>query len=208
MSETTPETETETPDESAAEVEVENTDEPSVEDQLAAAQKVNKDLERKLRRSEDNRSRVSELEAEIAKLQGKEAEYAELQKQRESEQAALNKANERILKAEVRAQAAGKLADPQDALLHIDLSSFEVGDDGEVDAAAITDAITDLITTKPYLAVQDGKRFQGDADAGARKEARPAQLNEADVKRLAAEGRHEEIVRAKAEGRLADYLAS
>lgn len=183
-------------------------EEPSFEERLAAAEKVNKDLERKLKRSEDNRTRVSELEAELAKLQGKEAEYAELQKQREAEQATLNKANERILKAEVRAQAAGKLADPQDALLHIDLSSFEVGDDGEVDASAITDAISDLITKKPYLAVQDGKRFQGGADAGARKEARPAQLSEADVKRLAAEGKHDEIVRAKAEGRLADYLAS
>ena len=33
----------------------------------------------------------------------------------------------RILKAEVRAAAAGKLADPKDALLHLDLSAFRGG---------------------------------------------------------------------------------
>lgn len=149
-----------------------------------------------------------ELEALRAQVEGREAEHQAELERRATEQAALSKANERILKAEIRAAAAGKLADPQDALLHIDVSSFEVGDDGEVDARAITEAISDLISRKPYLAVQDGKRFQGDADAGTRKEARPAQLSEQDVQRLYAEGKHEEIVRAKAEGRLQDYLAS
>lgn len=163
--------------------------------------------ERNTAREEAKKAR-DEAEALKAQIEGREAEYKAEQEKRAAEQAALEKANERILKAEVRAAAAGKLSDPADALRFIDLSSFEVGDDGEVDASAITGAITDLISTKPYLAVQDGKRFQGDADAGTRKEARPAQLSEQDVKRLAAEGRHDEIVKAKAEGRLADYLAT
>lgn len=158
------------------------------------------------------REQVKSLETKLAELQAKvdgtEAEHKAEQEKRAAEQAALSKANDRILKAEVRAAAAGKLSDPADALRFIDLSSFEVSDDGEVDASAITDAISDLITTKPYLAVQDGKRFQGEADAGTRKEARPAQLSKADVERLSAEGKHDEIVKAKAEGRLADYLAS
>lgn len=149
-----------------------------------------------------------EFEAFRAKAEGREAEYRAEQEKRAAEREALAKADERILKAEVRAAAAGKLSDPADALRFIDLSSLEVGDDGEVDASAINSAISDLITTKPYLAVQDGKRFQGDPDAGTRKESRPAQLSEQDVQRLYAEGKHEEIVKAKAEGRLADYLAS
>lgn len=157
---------------------------------------------------EEARQMREELEALKAQVEGREAEYKAEQEKRAAEQAALDKANERILKAEVRAAAAGKLSDPADALRFIDLSSLEVSDDGEVDADAIASAISDLITNKPYLAVQDGKRFQGDADAGTRKEARPAQLSKADVERLYAEGKHEEIVKAKAEGRLADYLAS
>ncbi|MFD5297214.1 hypothetical protein ACFWJU_18645 [Streptomyces mutabilis] len=125
--------------------------------------------------------------------------------------AATAKANQRILKAEVRAAAAGKLADPRDALRLLDLDQFEVSDDGEVDADEIADAIEDLVKAKPYLAAQGGttKRFQGTADSGARKgTGRPAQLTEADVKRLSAAGKHAEILKAREEGRLADYLGT
>lgn len=146
---------------------------PSLDDltsKLEGQKKVNRDLERKLDEARRALDRLPTLEAEIAKLQGREAEYAEQQKAREAERAALAKADERILRAEVRAAATGRLADPADAFAYIDLSSFEVGDDGEVDAAAIGAAIEDLISRKPYLAAQGGRRFQGDADGGARKE--------------------------------------
>lgn len=128
---------------------------------------------------------------------------------RQAEQAALARANERIVKAEVKAAAAGKLADPADAYRFLDLSQFEVDDDGNIDADEVADAIDDLIKTKPYLAAQGGstKRFHGTADSGARKgSARPTQLTEADVKRLSAAGKHAEIVKAQQEGRLDDYL--
>ena len=150
---------------------------------------------------------AEELAALKAQAEGKQAEHEAEKKARELEQAALSKANERILKAEVRAAAAGKLTDPQDALRFIDLSEFEVGSDGDVDGDAVAAAIEDLIKSKPYLAVQDGRRFQGDADGGARKESRPAQLSKADVERLAAEGKHHEIEKARTEGRLADLLS-
>jgi hypothetical protein len=130
---------------------------------------------------------------------------------RQAEQAALGKANERIVRAEVKAAAAGKLADPADAYRFLDLTQFEVDADGNVDADEIADAIGDLLKTKPYLAAQGGptKRFQGTADSGARKgTGRPAQLTEADVKRLSAEGKHAEILKARSEGRLEDYLNS
>ena len=115
------------------------------------------------------------IAALTAQVEGKQAEYEAAQKTREVETAALAKANERILKAEVRAQAASKLNDPKDALLHLDLSKFEVGEDGEVDGDAVAAAIDKLITYKPYLAAQ-GTRFKGEADGGARKEP-PADLD-------------------------------
>ncbi|MER7799008.1 hypothetical protein ABTX71_01620 [Streptomyces parvulus] len=129
---------------------------------------------------------------------------------REAEAKALGKANARIIRAEVKAAAAGKLADPADAYRFLDLTQIEVDADGNVDAEEVADAIDDLLKSKPYLAAQGGStkpRFQGTADSGARKgNARPPQLTEADVKRLSAAGKHAEIVKAQSEGRLDDYL--
>lgn len=150
---------------------------------------------------------ADELAALRAAAEGREAEHkAELEAQRVKDEA-LSAANERILKAEIRAAAAAKLADPADALRFLNMSDFEVGADGEVDASQVAKAIDDLIASKPYLAAQGGQRFQGSADGGARNgTAQPTQLSQQDVKRLAAEGKHEEIVKAKAEGRLNDLL--
>jgi hypothetical protein len=116
---------------------------------------------------------------------------------------AMKKANARILASEIKAAAAGKLANPALALKLLDLSKFEVDDDGNVDAEEISDAIADLIKNEPYLAAQ-GRKFQGDADAGPRTGAKTAQLSEADVKKMTPE----QIVEAQSKGLLADYLAS
>lgn len=139
-----------------------------------------------------------------AKLDGKEAEHkAQTEAQRVQDEA-LSKANERILKAEVRANAASKLADPADALRFIDLSEFEVGSDGEVDSSAIAQAIDDLITSKPYLAAQSGGRFQGSADAGARNDAsKVTQLSRADMASMSPE----QIDEAHKTGRFDNLMA-
>ncbi|WP_406199261.1 hypothetical protein OG331_23050 [Streptomyces sp. NBC_01017] len=167
-------------------------------------------------------SMKDKLKAEREKRRGLEAQLAELNKPaegatpdpdallRQAEQTAAARYNERIVRAEVKAAAAGKLADPADAYRFLDLSQFEVDGDGNVDADEVAEAIDDLIQSKPYLAAQGGStkpRFQGTADSGARKgNARPTQLTEADVKRLSAAGKHAEIVKAQNEGRLDDYL--
>lgn len=94
---------------------------------------------------------------------------------------ALEQVNGRILRSEVRAAAAGKLTDPADALLYLDLTQFEVDDDGNVDADELADAIDELITSKPYLSVsaQGGNsRFRGGADGGTRKGSKPPTLDE------------------------------
>jgi len=92
---------------------------------------------------------------------------------REAMAEATRQANTRILRSEVKAAAAGKLADPADALRLLDLDQFDVGDDGEVDEDAINEAIVDLIKKKPYLAAQGGRRFQGGGDGGHRGDGKP-----------------------------------
>lgn len=121
---------------------------------------------------------------------------------REAAADATSKANTRILRSEVKAAAAGKLADPTDALRLLDLDKFEVDDDGNVDEDEIADAIDDLIKNKPYLAVQDGKRFKGGADGGARNDATKKQIDSASLSRMTPE----QIVAARKEGRLDSVL--
>lgn len=120
---------------------------------------------------------------------------------RQAEADATRKANERILKAEIRAQAAGKLSDPADALRFIDLTDFEADGEGNFNANEIESAISDLLEAKPYLSAQGGRRFQGSADGGARKGSDgPAQLTRAEVERMSPE----DIIKAQNEGRLTD----
>ncbi|MFD3573852.1 hypothetical protein [Streptomyces sp. NPDC058644] len=115
------------------------------------------------------------------------------------------KANARILRSEIKAAAAGKLADPTDALAYLDPKSFEVGENGDVDAEELADAIDDLLTRKPYLAATGQRpRFQGTGDGGAaRKASGPSQLTREDLQKMSPEA----IVKAKREGRLQTVLS-
>lgn len=147
---------------------------------------------------------ADELASLRAAAEGREAEHKAQQEAQRVKDEALAAANDRIRKAEVRAAAAQKLADPADALRFLDLSEFEVGSDGEVDASQIAKAIDDLITSKPYLSAQGQQRFQGSADGGARNDAsRTTQLTRADMTRMSAE----QIDAATREGRFNDLLA-
>lgn len=113
--------------------------------------------------------------------------------------------DKRIVRTEIKAAAKGVLADPTDALTFLDLDAFKVTEDGEVDAKAITDALEDLLTRKPHLAASKRPRFEGRADNGSQgRQSSASQLSLDDVKRLAAAGRHDEIAKAKSEGRLDD----
>jgi hypothetical protein len=151
---------------------------------------------------DDAAAEKARADALQAKLDGKEAEFAVEQAKREAEKAALAKADEKILRAEIKAAATGVLADPADAYKFLDLASFEVGDDGDVDVAAISAALKNLTDSKPYLAAQ-GKRFQGTADAGARNDAAgPTQLTRDDMSRMSPE----QISEAEAKGQFDDVL--
>ena len=98
----------------------------------------------------------AQLDDMKAKAEGREAERAAEVAAQKVKDEALSVANQRIVKANLRAVATGKLADPSDAQLYIDLSKFDVSDDGEVDEAALTAAVEDLVKRKPHLAAQGG----------------------------------------------------
>lgn len=83
---------------------------------------------------------------------------------------ALRTVGQVAVRASVKAQATGRLADPADALAFLDLSNFEVTEDGDVDEQAIGAAIDDLLEKKPHLAAQGGQKWQGGSDGGARKD--------------------------------------
>lgn len=115
-------------------------------------------------------------------------------------------AKERV-EDKIEAKAAKQFADASDAVAIL-LRTHDITDflDGEkVDVEAISEALDDLAETKPHLLAAQGgtKRFGGSADGGARKESRPKQLTRDDLSRMTAE----QIVKAKAEGRLADLFA-
>ncbi|GGV54180.1 hypothetical protein [Streptomyces spectabilis] len=58
-----------------------------------------------------------------------------------------------LVRAEVRAAAAGRLRDPADALALVDVAAL-AGDGGDVDTAAINKAVDELLKAKPYLAAE------------------------------------------------------
>jgi|SRR5665647_2780881 len=128
-------------------------------------------------KAERNQARTdaatAKAEAETLKAQiaGRETEHkATVEAQRVKDEArteADKRANQRILKADIRAAAAAKLADPADALRYLDLSTFDVKDDGETDSAAIAAAVDKLIQEKPYLAAATAPKWPN-IDANAR----------------------------------------
>ncbi|MFE7315656.1 hypothetical protein ACFU7T_21630 [Streptomyces sp. NPDC057555] len=143
----------------------EDANDPAGADQLGDAGKRALDAMKARFKSEREARRKAEAALEAAQRSDEETAH-----QRELEQAALTKANVRILRAEIRAAAKGQLTDPGDALTFLDLDRFEVAPDGAVDPDEITDAIGELLKAKPYLGTGTIRppRFEGTGDGGAR----------------------------------------
>lgn len=137
-------------------------------DQLGDAGKRALDAERAARQTADRARKAAEKELETLRSQSmSDAEKAVAAAKAEGRSEALTAANERLVKAEVRIAAAGKLADPADAVRFLDLADFKVDADGEVDAKAVAKAIDQLVKDRPYLAAGTTK-VQGSGDGGAR----------------------------------------
>lgn len=154
------------------------------------------------RRAESAKRR--ELEAQLAALKASASADAEKADLEAIKAQAIREANaaaaQRILRSEIKAAASGKLADPADAYKFLDLADFEVNENGDVDTAEIADAITGLLTSKPYLkAAQSGP---GSADGGVRKGSRPDQLTREQIKSMSSDA----IEAARLNGQLNDVL--
>jgi len=200
--------------EAATDSEEENTEtvesEETTEDEkpLGAAGQKALDAMKADRKAARDEARTLKAEFEKFKAQAalkdKPAEEQALEAARAEARAEVTtKANERLLRSELKAAATGKLADPTDAALFLDLSAFDVNDDGDVDSDALSDAIADLIARKPHLAAGKPSRFDGGADQGAKgKASAPSQLTEAEVERMTPS----QINKARQQGLLKDYL--
>jgi len=173
--EPTPSDAPEEPSEPEATVETPEPAEPTLGDAGKAAIKAERQRAAKAEReAKELRARLEAIEAENLT----ESEKAIAAARDEGRAEAMTSANERLLRAEVKAAAAGKLSDPADALALLDLSGFSVGDDGEVDPEAIESAIDALVDQKPYLAAGAKPGPTGTGGGGARPSTTPESIDQ------------------------------
>lgn len=194
---TTEETTEETPVDQVVEETPETDDKP-----LGPAGEKALAAEKDKRRAESAKRR--ELEAQLAALKASASADSEKADLDAIKAQAIREANaaaaQRILRSEIKAAAAGKLADPADAYKFLDLADFEVNENGDVDTAEIASAITGLLTSKPYLkAAQSG---HGSADGGVRKGSRPDQLTREQIQSMSSDA----VEAARQKGQLNDLL--
>lgn len=126
---------------------------PSAEEALGDAGKAALEAERKARKDAERKLKAAEAAVEEARKAGlSEAERAveDARKAAREETASAFKA--KLAASALRAAAAGKLADPEDAIRFLDLSAISVDDDGEVDTKDLASMVDGLLKEKPYLA--------------------------------------------------------
>jgi hypothetical protein len=177
---------------------------PEGADQLGDAGKRALDAQKARWKAERERRKKleQELAAERAKRTTDDQPTPEQIREQARTEARAEALRERALDR-LEAKAARLLADPEDARRFLGNQIEDFIDGDKVDNAAITEAIEELIKTKPYLAAATAPRFQGTGDGGARKGSAPTQLTRADLKKMTPE----EIDKAREEGRL-DTLMS
>ena len=136
-------------------------------------------------RKHERRAKESQARADAAEKRLKELEDADKtehekaleQARKEAADSAraevTEKTRTRVLKAEIKELAAGKFADPEDAIKLLDLDQDDIFDDeGEVQTTALKEALDDLLERKPHLAAGSGSGGgAGDSDRGKGKGA-------------------------------------
>lgn len=108
-------------------------------------------------------SELDKVRKELDELRGatqSDWEKALTAAKKEAKAEVLSAANNRLIRAEIRAAAAGLgFHDPADAAvqLHERFGEVKVSDDGDVDGATVKSLIEKLAADKPYLVKTDGK---------------------------------------------------
>jgi hypothetical protein len=151
--------------------------EESADDTLGDAGKKALQAEREARKAEAKRAK--ELEAELNQLreasmseQERAIEQARREAADEARTAVLGDVNKRLFAAELRAQAAGKLANPgllanpDVALGLLQLDAIPVTETGDIDSEAISERLTSFLEENQNL--RASAMQPGDADQGAR----------------------------------------
>ena len=182
-----------------------DTDEDDEDDPEGAEElgdKGKKALDRMKAKSKQERAENRALKQQLAQLQaaqdaaGKTPDERALDQARSEARAeATEKANQRILRSEIRAAAAGKFRDASDALAFLDLTEFDVDENGDVDQQDINDALADLLERKPHLAAQGG---QSSFDSARGKPKPKKKLTRSDLQGMSPA----EIDKARREGRI------
>lgn len=185
----------------------------SLEDNLAALdddarQFVMGEVTKARGEAKNLRDRLKAAEPKISEYDRlAEASKTELERSQETATRSGQKAakwQQRAVKAEVKSLAKG-FADAEDAVVHLaeKLAGY-AGEDDEIDTEAIKTDLSDLLARKPHLgAVGDRTPRPNPAQGSGGSGGAPAsQLTKEDVARLAEEGKNDEIVKARSEGRL------
>lgn len=145
-----------------------------------AQQRVNRSLERKARKDAGTIERLTGKKPEGGGKSDDQPDIEKIKAEAKAEAAREVLAGRVEDKIEAKARA---FADPEDAVAVL-LRSHDIEDfldDGKIDVEAIADALKELGEKKPHLLAQGGKKFEGDADQGTRKESkeRPKTLGDA-----------------------------
>lgn len=93
---------------------------------------------------------------------------------RDRGRAADERANRKIVRAEVKAAAADLFEDPADAALYLDLDKYEVDDDGDlVDTEELIDDLKEVLERKPHLAKAKERKGPKPLPGQGRRDAAP-----------------------------------
>lgn len=141
-----------------------------------AGEKALNEWKARAKAAEADAKKAREYETELTKL--REAQMSEQEKaveaaRNEGRTEAATLANARLFRAELKAAAKGKLAnpdllaDPDVALKLLDLGEYPITATGDIDAEAISAAVDSFIEREPYLAASATQR-PGPIEQGAR----------------------------------------
>ena len=159
---------------------------------------------KRAKEAEKEAKRAKELEAQLAQFeeankseQDKLLEKARKEAAEQARNEVMSEVQREKLETQVLKQALGKLNDPDDAIKFLDLDELQ-----DEAPEAISSAIEELVTSKPYLAAS-ATRPTGSADQGVRKTTEGlAQLTRADLARMTPQ----QISEAQEKGQLNDLL--
>ena len=110
----------------------------------------------------------------------------------------------------MKALAAGKFADPSDALAFLGDTGKYVGEDDSINTDTIAADLAALLDSKPHLASQQAPNVPrpnpAQGASGSAPETGAPQLSKADLDRMSRDGQYDEIAAARKAGQFNELL--